>query len=74
MKDTNLLEISASLFSVSLRRSVALVGMQYSGASIAAAMTKFSARRAQSLPGMKCVGWNWNTAIDPEHIRSKIDE
>jgi hypothetical protein len=73
-KDTNLLEISASLFSVALGRSVALVGMQYAGASIEDAMARFTAKLAQAAPNMKCVGWNWNTGIDPERIRSKIDE
>jgi hypothetical protein len=28
----------------------------------------------ESVPNMKCVGWNWNAAIDPDRIRSKIDE
>jgi hypothetical protein len=29
---------------------------------------------SESVPNMKCVGWNWNAAIDPDRIRSKIDE
>jgi hypothetical protein len=74
VKDTNLLEISASLFSVSLGRSVALLGMQYSGASMREAMTQFGTKLMGSVPNMKCVGWNWNAPIDPDRIRSKIDE
>jgi len=73
-KDTNVLEISASLFSVALGHSVALVGMQYSGSSAEDALTRFGAKLRQSLPNLKCVGWNWNASIDPERIRSKINE
>ena len=73
-KDTNLLEISASLFSVSLGRSVALLEMQYSGTSIEEAMTQFGTKLMESVPNMKCVGWNWKAAIDPDRIRSKIEE
>jgi hypothetical protein len=48
--------------------------MQYSGASIEDAMTQFARRLALSMPRMKCAGWNWNAGIDPELIRSKLDE
>jgi hypothetical protein len=73
-KDTNVLDISASLFSVAQGRSVALVGMQYSGASVADAMTRFAKKLAQSVPNMKCANWNWNANIDPSHIRPNTDE
>jgi hypothetical protein len=73
-KDTNELDISASLFSVAQARSVALVEMRYTGTSIAEAMTKFGATLTQALPNMKCVGWNWNANIDPSRIHPSADE
>jgi hypothetical protein len=73
-EDTNQLEISASLFSVAGAHSVALIGMQYPSANIDEAMTKFAAKLGESLPGMKCVGWNWNADVDPERIRAKMNE
>jgi hypothetical protein len=73
-RDANQLEISASLFSVSLGRSVALVGLQYLGKEKDDAMAKFAAKLKQSLPNMRCVGWSWKASIDPERVRSKINE
>jgi hypothetical protein len=72
--DPNRLDISASLFSVPQRRSVALIQMRYSGASIADAMTKFTGKLKESVPDLKCVGWNWSVNIDPEGLRPKIEE
>jgi hypothetical protein len=72
--DPNRLDISASLFSVPQRRSVALIQMRYSGASVDDAMTKFTGKLTESVPGMKCVGWNWSVNIDPESLRPKIEE
>jgi hypothetical protein len=73
-KDTNLLDISASVFSVSRAKSVAQVAMQYTGASVDDAVTRFAAKLHESLPSTKCVGWNWGIRIDPEAIRKSIDE
>jgi hypothetical protein len=72
--DSNRLDISASLFSVPQHRSVALIQMRYSGASIEDAMTKFTGKLTESLPDMKCVGWNWSVNIDPNRVRPKIEE
>jgi hypothetical protein len=72
--DLNQLEISASLYSVALGRSVALVGMQYTGTDIDDALSRFAAKLRQSLPALKCAGWNWNASIDPERIRAKMHE
>ncbi len=73
-EDTNLLDISASVFSVSQARSVAQVEMQYTGTSIDDAITRFAAKLRESLPNTVCAGWNWGTTIDPEAIRKSIDE
>jgi hypothetical protein len=72
--DTNLLDISASLFSVSQTRSVALVAMRYSGKSVDDAIAKFAAQLARAFPDAVCVGWNWGAHIDPELIRQSIDQ
>jgi hypothetical protein len=72
-EDANVLDVSASLFSIAAARSVALVAMQYSGTSLEEAMTKFAAKLGQSLPNMTCAGWNWNANIDGERIRKSID-
>jgi hypothetical protein len=68
-KDTNLVDISALYFSVALGRSVAQVELQYTGASLDEAMTKFAAKVAQTIPQEHCAAWNWAMAIDPDRIR-----
>jgi hypothetical protein len=73
-RETEVLEMSASLFSVPLRRSVALVSMQYSGASADEAVAQFAAKLAQVLPSTTCAGWNWDAKIDAEQIRKNMSE
>jgi hypothetical protein len=73
-QDPNLLDISASLFSVSQAQSVAQVAMQYTGSSIDDAITRFAAKLHESLPNTVCAGWNWGTTIDPDAIRKSIEE
>ena len=72
--DPNRLDISASLFSVPKHRSVALIQMRYSGASIEDAMTKFTGKLTESVQDLKCVGWNWSVNVDPNGLRPKIEE
>ena len=72
--DTNELDISASIFSVPLHRSVGLVSMQYYGASVDDAVAKFSDRLASVLPAAQCDGWDWTATIDPDRIRQSIDQ
>jgi hypothetical protein len=72
--DGNVLEISALLYSVAKAQSVALVAMEYSGASVEDAETKFAARLAQAFPSMACAGWDWAGKVDAERIRSSIDQ
>jgi hypothetical protein len=68
--DHDLLQLSASLFSVARGRSVALVDMQYRGTSVEEAASQFSARLARSLPDSICRGWSWTTKVSAERIRS----
>jgi hypothetical protein len=67
--DPDVLEVSASLYSVARHHSVALVRMQYSGGNIAEATASFAAQLSQSLPGAVCSGWSWSDQVDPERIR-----
>jgi hypothetical protein len=69
-RDPDRLDISASLFSVTLNRPVALVSMSYSGQSAEDAMTRFGAELAHTIPKSKCAGWNWNVKIDPATLRT----
>jgi hypothetical protein len=73
-RETDAFEMSASLFSIALRRSVALVAMQYSGASADEAVAQFAAKLARVLPAATCAGWNWAAAVDAEQIRRSISE
>jgi hypothetical protein len=68
-RDPNELDISASLFSVKQNRAVALVGMQYRGESVEDALTRFADKLAETVPELKCTGWNFNVNIDPKQIR-----
>ena len=67
--DPDVLEVSASLYSVAQHHSVALVGMQYSGGNIDEATAKFAAELSLSLPRAVCSGWSWSDGVDPEQIR-----
>jgi hypothetical protein len=72
--DSDVLEVSASLYSVAQKSSVALIRLQYSGPSLNEALTKFAAKLARSLPRMRCLGWDWSQGVDPDRIRQSIDE
>jgi hypothetical protein len=70
----DVLQLSASLFSVAQGKSVALLDMQYSGDSIAEAESAFSARVGRLLPAATCKGWNWSANVDPERIRKLAEQ
>jgi hypothetical protein len=67
-------ELSASLYSIREHRSVAAVGLHYSGSSIEEAQREFAARLGQLLPGGSCKGWNWSARVDPERIRKLAED
>jgi hypothetical protein len=73
--DGSVYEVSASVYSVRQRRSVAIVGMTYSGASVDEALAKFTARLAEELPGASCKGWDLAAPVDAEKIhRMSLEE
>jgi hypothetical protein len=72
--DTNVLDLSASLYSVSAARSVALLELEYSGSSVDDAMKRFASALAQTLPGAHCAEWNRDVPLDPDRIRQSIEQ
>lgn len=67
-------EMSASLYSVRLRRSVALLTMAYEGRDVDAAIAKFGERLAEEIPISACLGWNGDVAMDEEKIKNLKEE
>jgi hypothetical protein len=67
------LEISALLYSVSQRKSVGVVAMQYDGPSADAALQRMSAKLAAAIPGSTCGGWDLSAKIDDRAIRELIE-
>ncbi len=67
--NANGLEVSASLYSVSLHRSVGLVEMSYIGSSLDDALAQLTAKLRASLPGSTCATWNWAVKVDDQKIR-----
>jgi hypothetical protein len=61
-------EISASLFSVTARRTVVEVVMEYSGASRDEAVKSFAEKLGSSLPNWRCVGWNWSAVTTADEL------
>jgi hypothetical protein len=72
--DETSFEMSASLFSVSLHRSVALVAMQYAGSSVDDAVAKLAAKLGATIPGSTCGGWNWDAPVDDHRIRELVEQ
>jgi hypothetical protein len=72
--DRNVLQLTASLFSVAQGRSVAVVDMQYSGDSVSEAESEFTARVGRLLPAAKCKGWGSRANVDPDRIRRLADD
>lgn len=71
--DRSVFEMSATLFSARLHRSVGVIAMTYSGANVDEAIEKFAARLAEELPGASCTDWNWDAHVDDERVRKMID-
>jgi hypothetical protein len=71
--DDDALDLSATLYSIAARRSVALVALRYTGASLDEATRAFAAELARSLPGMRCARWDTDAGadakIDPARVR-----
>jgi hypothetical protein len=66
------LEVSASLFSVSQHRSVALVAMRYVGDSLTDALRELAQRLRATLPASRCGAWNAGVHVDDQRIRDLV--
>jgi hypothetical protein len=71
--EASTLEISATFFSVRLRRPVALISMTYSGTDLDAAIEGFRRKLETSMPGAVCTGWDRAIEVDEQRIRDKIE-
>jgi hypothetical protein len=71
--DQNAFAVSASLYSIKMRRSVGVIGMSYTGPNIDVAMGAFSDKMRDELAGSRCAKWSWDAKLDPNEIR-KISE
>ncbi|MFT3772056.1 MAG: hypothetical protein QM820_42155 [Minicystis sp.] len=58
----NGLELSASLYSVKLKRSVGRITLYYAGTSVDEAITMFAKKLGEELPGSTCAEWKWSKA------------
>lgn len=74
VSDGNVFEMSASLYSVLQRRSVALLSMTYYGRDVEVALGRFADRLAEAIPGTPCLGWSWEATIDETKIRKMAEE
>jgi hypothetical protein len=57
VENRDALEMSATLYSKSLKRTVGLVGMSYTGKSADEGLKTFAARLRSALPASPCAGW-----------------
>jgi hypothetical protein len=71
--NANALEVSASLYSVSLHRSVALVEMSYLGSSLDDALAQLTTKLRASFPGSTCGAWNWSVKVDDQKVRALVE-
>jgi hypothetical protein len=71
-RPTDALDMTAVIFSVRDRRSVASVAFEYTGESAAEAIANFASKLGQTLPGATCAGWDWAAVPrdGADHIRA----
>jgi len=62
-------EMAATIYSVRLHRSLAVVSMTYLGARLDDAVDQFRRELEKELPRSTCAGWNWDVDLDPEQVR-----
>jgi hypothetical protein len=58
--EADAMEVSATLFSVAARHSVAHVVLEYSGSRVDDAIAKFSQKLTTAIPDAICAGWKWH--------------
>jgi hypothetical protein len=64
------LEMSASIYSIRLGRSVGSIGMRYTGKSADDAVRRFAQKLGESLEGTRCAGWKSDAWPDADAVRT----
>jgi len=63
-------EMTASLYSVTDKKSVGIVTLEYDGKSVEDAVSRLADRLGKELPGSRCGGWNFDANnVDDKRIR-----
>ena len=71
--DGSVFEVSASLFTVRLHRTVGALSLTYSGPSAEEALAQFAEKFRTELPHAQCTAWNRDAAIDADRIRKMVE-
>jgi len=67
-------EISALLYSIQQRRSIASVSMSYTGPDIDVALKEFSDKLRTAITNVTCAGWDFDAKVDAGKIRELMDQ
>ncbi len=68
------LDLSATLFSVSLHSTVGVVDLEYTGENAKDAVAQFAAKVRATIPGSTCDDWNWSVPIDEHRVRELVQQ
>jgi hypothetical protein len=67
-------EVSVSFYSVSQKRAVGMLALQYDGTSQDDALQRMAAKLGLALPSAKCATWDWKAKVDDSRIRALIEQ
>ena len=67
-------EVSVSFYSVSQKRAVGLLALQYEGTSLDDALQRMAQKLGLTLPSARCAGWDWKAKVDDARIRALIEQ
>jgi len=67
-------EVSVSFYSVSQKRAVGLVALQYDGTSMDDALQRLANKLGLALPSARCAGWDWKAKVDDARIRALVEQ
>jgi hypothetical protein len=67
-------EVSVSFYSVSQKRAVGLLALQYEGTSQDEALQRMAQKLGLTLPSARCAGWDWKAKVDDNRIRALIEQ
>ena len=68
------LEVSVSFYSVSQKRAVGMLALQYEGTSLDEALQRMGQKLGLALPSATCAGWDWKAKVDDTRIRALIEQ